>query len=126
MSCDSLDLRRVLIAPRTRASLGKEDKDENTSLVVTIAAPVTLVEDVDVVAGFWISRPGIVTGTTIGISTVFVRPVIIPVIVVDAVVVSEFTVVGPEVVLVESVSVPGAGDVLAKATVVLNRPPVVA
>lgn len=114
------------IAPRTRASLGKDDKDENTNLVVTIAAPVTLVEDADVVVGFWISRPGTVTGTTIGISDVFVRPVIIPVIVVDAVVVSEFTVVGPEVVLVESVSVAGAGDVLEKAAFVLNRPPVVA
>lgn len=118
-----------MIAPRTRASLGKDDKDENTNLVVTIAAPVTLVEDVDVVAGdLVLSRPGTVTGTTIGMSAVFVRTVKIPVVVVDAVVVSEFTVlvVGPEVVLVESAGEAGAGDVLAKATVVLNRPPVVA
>ncbi len=52
------------------------------------------------------------------------RPVIIPVVVVDAVVVSE-SMFGLEVDLVESASVAGAEDVLVKATVVLKRSPVV-
>ncbi len=45
LSWDSLDSRRVLIAPRTKASVGTDDKDENTNLVVTVAAPVTLVDN---------------------------------------------------------------------------------
>ncbi len=64
-----------------------------------------------------------VIGST-GISAVLVRPVLIPVVVVNAVVVSE-SMFGLEVVLVESASVAGAEDVLVKATVVLKRPPVV-
>lgn len=52
------------------------------------------------------------------------RPVIIPVVVVDAVVVSE-SMLGLEVVFVEGVSVAGAEDVLVKATVVFKRSPVV-
>lgn len=60
----------------------------------------------------------------IGNSAALVRPVLIPVVVVDAVVVSE-SMFGLEVVLVESASVAGAEDVLVKATVVLKRSPVV-
>lgn len=57
-----------------------------------------------------------------GNSAVLVKPVIIPVVVVDAVVVSESK-FGLEVVLVESASVAGAEDVLVKATVVFKRSP---
>lgn len=64
-----------------------------------------------------------VTGA-IGNSAALMRPVLIPVVVVDAVVVSE-SIFGLEVVLVESAGVTGAEDVLVKATVVLKRPPVV-
>lgn len=60
----------------------------------------------------------------IGNSAALVRPVLIPVVVVDAVVVSE-SMFGLEVVLVESASVAGAEDVLVKAIVVLKRSPVV-
>lgn len=60
----------------------------------------------------------------IGNSAALVRPVLIPVVVVDAVVVSE-SMFGIGVVLVESASVAGAEDVLVKATVVLKRSPVV-
>ncbi len=51
------------------------------------------------------------------------RPVIIPVVVVMQLVVSE-SMLGLEVVFVESVSVAGAEDVLVKATVVFKRSPV--
>ncbi len=46
MSCDSLDSRRVPIAPRIKALVGTDDKDEKTNLVMTVAAPVTFVNNV--------------------------------------------------------------------------------